>query len=118
MKWANEAIEDDTLRDVINKEVEMMSSVTAPSLDGFTKADISGTTVSMGGTTVTLSPKHGAIIGLLDARGVQWASAINPLGLFSYTLYTNDQMTDFRTEYCPNGCNPKEFGKPGMPLNK
>ena len=34
-----------------------------------------------------------------------------------YTLYTNDQMTALRAEYCPQGCNPNEFGKPGMPLN-
>jgi hypothetical protein len=26
-------------------------------------------------------------------------------------------MSNFRAEYCPNGCNGKEFGKPGMPLN-
>jgi hypothetical protein len=32
-------------------------------------------------------------------------------------LYTNEQMTALRSEYCPHGCNPKEFGKPGMPLN-
>ena len=33
-----------------------------------------------------------------------------------YVLYTNDQMTALRADYCPNGCNGKEFGKPGQPL--
>jgi hypothetical protein len=44
VKWANEAIEDKALRDSINQEVAMMSSVTAPSTAGFTKSDIKSTT--------------------------------------------------------------------------
>lgn len=26
-------------------------------------------------------------------------------------------MASLRAEYCPHGCNPNEFGNPGMPLN-
>jgi len=82
-------------------------------------ADIAteGSEVDLGGTNLTLCPSSGAIVGLTDRRGVGWASPRNPMALFEYVLYTNDQMAQVRADYCPHGCNPKEFGKPGMPLN-
>ena len=116
VKWANEAIEDAELRAAIDDEVELLSSARAPSLDGFARADIA-TVVSLGGTELRFSPQHGAIIGLKDTRGQEWARPSSPLALFEYVLFTNAQMTALRAEYCPSGCNPKEFGKPGMPLN-
>jgi hypothetical protein len=117
--WANEAIEDSNLRSKIDAEVEMLSNVEPPSLVGFSKADISsvGQDVKLGGNTLSFSTDTGAITGFVDQRNVSWASVDHQLALFEYTLYTNDQMAALRTEYCPSGCNPKEFGKPGMPLN-
>eukprot|EP00039_Didymoeca_costata_P021307 m.344143 g.344143 ORF g.344143 m.344143 type:complete len:974 (-) comp23897_c0_seq1:105-3026(-) len=121
VKWANEAIQDKSLRSTIESEVDEIMNVVQPNplSQGFTKADISKSyNLSEYGLTVAFCQDTGAICELSDAkRGNSWASMKSPLGLFTYTLYTNDQMTNVRNEYCPNGCNPKEFGKPGMPLN-
>ena len=57
MKWANEAIEDSSLRSDIDAEVELLSNVVAPSLDGFAPADIAtaGQAVQLNGTTLSFS---------------------------------------------------------------
>eukprot|EP01047_Picozoa_sp_COSAG01_P066770 COSAG01_NODE_9282_length_2495_cov_1.679466_4_plen_214_part_00 len=116
VNWANEAVESEALRDAINREVTLITNVSPPSLRGFEPFNIKNN-VTLGGTTFTFCPVCGAIVGMVDLRGVQWSGPDNPLALFEYTLYTNEQMAQLRAEYCPNGCNPKEFGKPGMPLN-
>jgi hypothetical protein len=84
VKWANEAIEDTTLRSTIEAEVAMLSNVVAPSLEGFAAADIkkAGASFDLGGTTLTFCPVCGAIIGMMDKRGVVWASPNNPMALF------------------------------------
>ena len=104
------------MRGAIDREVALISNVVPPSLDGFEPLDIKNN-VTVRGTVFTFCPVCGAIVGMVDSRGVQWSGPDNPLALFEYTLYTNEQMERLRTEYCPHGCNPKEFGKPGMPLN-
>ena len=57
MKWANEAIEDSSLRSDIDAEVKLLSNVVAPSLDGFAPADIAtaGQAVQLNGTTLSFS---------------------------------------------------------------
>ena len=118
VKWALEAVENVTLRDAIAAEQATITSPTLPdpSAEGFTRASFDED-ITIGRVVLNFSSTNGAMVGLTDETGVQWASESNPLGLFTYSLYTNDQMKDLRSEYCPNGCNANEFGKPGMPLD-
>ena len=93
IKWANEAIEDSTLRAAIDTEVALLSPVAPnPEAEGFSKVAL-GTTIRLSGNhTIEMCGNVSAICGFRDANGVDWASEHNPLGLFSYSLYTTDQV--------------------------
>ena len=117
IKWANEAIEDPDLRVAITDEVAQLASPAAPDpqAEGFTRVGL-GTTIELSGNhTIAMCGNVSAICSFRDAHGVEWASEEHPLGLFSYSLYTTEQFDAFLAEYCPNGCSPNEFSKPGMP---
>ena len=104
----------------IENETEMLSEATAPDPlgEGFFPVTDINKEISLGHLRVSICAASGAVCGLRDTlSGQQWASPAHPLALFTYSLYTNERMSDLRSEYCPHGCNAKEFGKPGMPLN-
>lgn len=117
MKWANEAIEDPGLCAAIADEVAQLSPVAPdPVAEGFSSVGLGATIELSGNNTIVMCGNVSAICSFRDARGTQWASDRHPLGLFSYSLYTTDQIAAYLAEYCPNGCSPNEYGKPGMPL--
>lgn len=94
IKWANEAIEDAGLRGAIESEVQLITASIAPDpvSEGFLPAAGSiskdGRAIPLGssGAEVTICPDTGAVCGLRDRRGVEWASPTNPLGLFAYVV--------------------------------
>ena len=58
VKWANEAIEDASLRAAVDKEVAQLSNVRAPSLQGFVAADIATAGVGVGSWAVAMCDVH------------------------------------------------------------
>eukprot|EP00035_Acanthoeca_spectabilis_P029436 m.474504 g.474504 ORF g.474504 m.474504 type:complete len:967 (-) comp36357_c0_seq1:352-3252(-) len=115
--WANAAVEDSGLRGAIDAELEAIMEPNPVDLAGFTPVPTPTARVTLAsGVSLAVCPGTGAICSLRDTAGQEWSNG--SIGLFTYSLYTNDQMAAFRDEYCaPHGCNPNEFGKPGMPLN-
>jgi hypothetical protein len=113
-------VKDTSLRAAIDAEVALINAAKAPDPSGSGYERVTaGTLIKLAnGVSVMICEDTGAVCGLVDADGRSWASPSRQLALFTYTLYTNDQMSAFRDEYCaPHGCNPNEFGKAGMPLN-
>ncbi|OZB92452.1 hypothetical protein CJP46_24590 [Paenibacillus sp. XY044] len=65
----------------------------------------------------------GAIIGLKDDRGREWAGPNNPIGLFSYETYSQADYDRWYREYhvrwrYTHVWATGDFGKPGMDLTK
>ena len=102
VKWANEAIEDVNLRSSIESEVDLINTAASPDPQapnsGYEHA-LAGTAIKLAnGVSITMCATTGAVCGLVDAKGHAWASESRPLALFTYALYTNDQMAAFRKE--------------------
>ena len=66
--------------------------------------------------TLTLDDT-GAIIGLAQKSGTQWADAMHPLAAVRYKTYNKADVDDFMDEYCMDKASwvGKDYGKPGMP---
>ena len=67
--------------------------------------------------TVTLDPRTGAISGLrAKAREREWATAKNPLGLYSYQTFSKEDFDRFIASYIHSTEDWafKDFGKPGI----
>lgn len=61
---------------------------------------LAGTAIKLAnGVSITMCTDTGAVCALVDAKGHAWAAESRPLALFTYALYTNDQMAAFRKEY-------------------
>ncbi len=67
--------------------------------------------------TLRFDPATGAIIRLRNRHtGVEWASKINPLALFTYQTLSPEQYSAYLKRYLviETDWGPKDFGKPGM----
>ena len=66
---------------------------------------------------VRFDPATGAIVQLRNrATGVDWASAANPLALFTYQTLSPEEYDSFLARYLTikTDWGPKDFGKPGI----
>jgi hypothetical protein len=67
--------------------------------------------------TVSIDPRTGAIRGLREkAKGLEWATAKNPLGSYSYQTYSKQDFDRFIASYIHSTEDWafKDFGKPGI----
>jgi hypothetical protein len=118
---ALDAIGDQELSTAIEVERQsVMERENAPSTAGLTKTTV-GKPVAVGGFLLTVDTA-GAIVGLEDVRGNEWAGAGAALVWARYSLGTNAQMAKYRSVYCSGTirsgdehCGEATYGKPGQP---
>ena len=108
-----------TLPDALRTEVEerfRALRAKAPSSEGMTRHDPSQP-VETAHYTIGLDPATGAIHRLLHKKsGREWASAAQPLALFTYQTLSQADYTAYRQRYVVIQASwaPRDFGKPGI----
>jgi hypothetical protein len=121
-----DSIGDPALRAAIESERASIAQKeqAAPATAGLTRAKV-GSAVAVGKFRLTVDAA-GAISGLTDAQGREWAGRAGAALLWlRYSLGTNAQMAAYRETYCAGNiragdthCGEGTYGKPGLQRNE
>ncbi len=98
-------------------EARLQSLRATPPLVAGLKPQAADSVIETQHFTVAIDPQTGAISGLREkAREREWATAKNPLGLYSYQTYSKEDFDRFIASYIHSTEDWafKDFGKPGI----
>jgi hypothetical protein len=103
------------LRSQAQERLQSLRAV--PPLVGGLKPHATDSVIETRHFTVTIDPRTGAISGLREkAKERDWATAKNPMGLFSYQTFSKQDFDRFIASYIHSTEDWafKDFGKPGI----